>query len=177
VWFLIKHSSPGDWRSSLIHDQSFSTQMRSPATCAVHGLWSRGTGAKRTCFFVLLFFFCTISHYVLGCAGRERRYNKQGCAFWSLFTHLNFASGFFWFLLLYLHLRMMIIWSSCSRCQKPPLPFHLWELVTLRWGDHSSLRRRDDLLSSIDSESIFNGRGDGGASCRTFLKISWTKIS
>jgi len=44
--------------------------MRSPATCAVHGLWNRGTGAKRTCFFVLLisahFLFC------LGCAGRER---------------------------------------------------------------------------------------------------------
>jgi hypothetical protein len=82
----------------------------------------------------------------------------------------------FLFLLLYLHLQL-IIWSSCSWCQTPPLSCHLWEFVTLRWGDHRFLRHSDDLWSSIPSESIFNGRGDGGASCRTFLKISLTKIS
>jgi hypothetical protein len=127
-------------------------------------------------FCFVVFFLHNFSLCFRMCGEREK-VQQTRVRFLIALQHLNFASGFFWFLLLYLHLRMMIIWSSCSRCQKPPLPFHLWELVTLRWGDHSSLRRRDDLLSSIDSESIFNGRGDGGASCRTFLKISWTKIS
>lgn len=169
VGLLVKHSSPGAWHSSI--DKSFSTQMRSPATCAVHGLWNRGTGAKRICFCLFCWFLHIFSLFLMW-GEREKvqmRFLITLHTFW-------ICLRLFLFLLLYLPLQL-IIWSSCSWCQTPPLPYHLWEFVTLGWGDHRLVRHSDELWSPTASESFFNGRRDGGASCRTFLKISLTKIS
>jgi hypothetical protein len=83
------------------------------------------------------------------------------------------ASCFSFCLFLYLHLQL-IFWSSCSRCQK----LHslvIWEFVTLGWGDHSLMRLCDDYGRFQKLDSVFSGRGDGGASCRTFSKVCWMK--
>lgn len=137
--------------------------------------WSLKSWNRRKTYmpFVCLFVdFCTFSLLFWMCGGREKVQMRFLIALHTFWICLRL----FLFLLLYIHLQL-IIWSSCSWCQKPPLPYHLWEFVTLRWGDHRLLRHSDELWSPITSEFIFNGRGEGGASFWTFLKINLTKFS